>query len=99
MKQSAKFNRTEILIVLAIGLIVLRFVFAGVLGSYERRFFAALGIGDGVRLLLLAPLAAGVFYLSYRRGKYSGRVPSWLMILGICVVVLLAGSIAWWLSS
>jgi preprotein translocase subunit SecY len=99
VKQSAKLTWIEILIVLVIVLIILRFVFAGVLLSYEKRLFASLGIGEGARLLLLAPVAAGLFYLSYRRGRYSERVPSWLLVAGICVIVLLAGAIPWWLKA
>ncbi len=99
MKQSAKFTWIEILIVLVIVLIILRFVFAGVLLSYEKHLFASLGIGEGARVLLLSPVAVGLFYLSYRRGRYSGRVPTWLLVVGIGVIVLLAGAIAWWLKA
>jgi hypothetical protein len=99
VKQSAKFTRIEILIVLVIVLIILRFVYTGSLLSYERRLFASLGIGEGARLFLGATVAVGLFYLSYRRGRYSGRVPTWLLIAGVCVIVPLAGAITWWLKA
>jgi hypothetical protein len=99
MKQDSKFTRPEVLILLVIALVILRYAFADTLAVYERRMFSSLGVSDGARVLLLAPIAAGVLYLGYRRGRYSERVPSSLMLLAICITAILAGCIVWWLRA
>jgi hypothetical protein len=99
VKHASKFTRPEVLILLVIALVILRYAFADTLAAYERRMFSSLGVSDGARVLLLAPIAAGVLYLGYRRGRYSERVPSSLMVLLICITAILAGCIVWWLKA
>lgn len=99
MKPGSKITGIEVLVLLVIVLVVLRYAFADTLGAYERRVFSSLGISDGARVLLLAPVAAAVLYLGYRRGRYSERVPRPLMVVLIYITAILAGSIVWWLKA
>jgi len=99
MTRERGFTLIEFLLVLAGILVVLRLVFATTLGAYERQLFAALGVNGDAKLLLGIPLAIGVLYLRYgrasRRERSSERVPSWLVIGGIGVIMFGVGAIAW----
>jgi hypothetical protein len=99
MAQERGFTLIEFLVVFVGALVVLRLVFASTLGAYERQLFSAFGVNGDAKLLLGIPLAIGALYLHYgrasRRERFSERIPSWLVITGICVIVLGVGAIAW----
>ena len=99
VKREPLFTLVELLVVLAAAVVVLRIVFANTLGAYERQLFAHVGVSGDAKLLLGIPLAIGVLYLRYgresRRERLRERVPSWLVVSGICVIVLGVGAIAW----
>lgn len=96
MTRERGFTLIERLVVLACVLIVLRLVFASTLGAYERQLLATLGVNGDAKLLLGIPLAIGILYMRYgRRERSAERVPTWLVVSGVCVIVFGVAAIAW----
>jgi hypothetical protein len=95
-----QFTIIEFLIALACVLVVLRLVFADVLGSYERRLFDAIGLRGDAKLLVGVPLAIGTLLALWSRERLTATtVPTWLVWSGICVIVVGTGTIAWLLAA
>lgn len=91
-KIKSSYTWIEVVIVLAIMLIIGRFIWAQELAEFENSFFLSLGISENIKYFLTVPLFGLVLYNYYKDGvrqvQGTGR-----KVISLPVIIFAVGSL------